>query len=411
MFRKQYSSRARQARRHPAPRLAVAALLLMGVVAACGAPDDKSSDDKGADQKIPAKPSKPVALDILDVAGNLQLTQGMIEEFRKEHPDIVSKVTYGKAPAPDLAGKIKAQQQAGRVQIDLVLTGTDGLAAGLSQNLWSDLAAHQDLIGSPDYLPPAADMAKLAQGKGQAIVYYPSGPLVEYDPDKVKSPPRTPQELLAWAKAHPKRYQYADPANSGPGRTWLMGLPYLLGDKDPSDPEHGWDKTWAYLKELDKYAAPYASGTTETMKNLASGQVDMIQSTTGWYINPRALGTVPKKMAVAHFDRMTWVTDAQYAVVPKGVSADVMSADLNLIKWILTPKQQAKAYDDGYFYPGPAVKDVPLSMAPAKSRQTIATYGNKDFDSWIDQFPKKPSLPAQQQVTAFDLWSRNVAGG
>jgi poly(A) polymerase len=29
-----------------------------------------------------------------------------------------------------------------------------------------------------------------------------------------------------------------------------MGLPYLLGDKDPQDPIAGWDKTWKYLKEL-----------------------------------------------------------------------------------------------------------------------------------------------------------------
>lgn len=388
----------------------ITGLLLAAAAFACGAPDTNTADDQGTSQKIPDKPSKPVSLDILDVAGNLQLTQGMIDEFVKQHPDIVSKVTYSKAPAPDLAGKIKAQQQGGRVDIDLVLTGTDGLAAGLSQNLWADMSSHQKAIGSPDYLPPAADMAKLAQGKGTAIVYYPSGPLIEYNPDKVKNPPKTPQELLAWAKAHPKRFQYADPANSGPGRTFLMGLPYLLGDKDPTDPEHGWDKTWAYLKELDKYAAVYASGTSETMKNLAGGQSDIIMSTTGWYINPRALGTVPKKVKAGHFDNMTWVTDAQYAVVPNGVSADTLSADLNLIKWILTPEQQAKAYDDGYFYPGPAIKDVPLTMAPAKSQAVIKEYGVPEFDQWIDQFPKKPSLPAQAQVTAFDLWNRQVAG-
>ncbi len=100
-------------------------------------------------------------------------------------------------------------------------------------------------------------MQKLAQGKGTTIVYYPSGPLFEYNPDKVQAPPTTPQELLAWAKAHPKKFQYADPANSGPGRTFLMGLPYLLGDKDPADPVKGWDKTSAYLKELDKYVGVY----------------------------------------------------------------------------------------------------------------------------------------------------------
>ncbi|MFJ1656373.1 ABC transporter substrate-binding protein [Streptomyces sp. NPDC088337] len=392
-------------------RLVAAGLLLAVTVVGCSAPSSQSSGDKGqSTRKVPDKPSKPVSLEILDVAGNLQLTQGMIDEFRKTHPEIVSKVSYSKAPAPELAGKIKAQQQAGRVQIDMVLTGTDGLAAGLEQDLWADMSTHQDAIGNPDYLPPAAEMAKLAQGKGTAVVYYPSGPLFEYDPAKVPNPPKSPQELLDWAKAHPKRFQYADPANSGPGRTWLMGLPYLLGDKDPSDPEKGWDKTWAYLKELDKYVDVYASGTSETMKNLATGQVDMIMSTTGWYINPRALGTVPKKMKAGHFDDMTWVTDAQYAVVPNGVSADKMSAVLNLLHWMLTPEQQAKAYDDGYFYPGPAVKDVPLSMAPAKSQQVVKEYGVPEFDTWIDQFPKKPSLSAQAQVKAFDLWNRQVAG-
>lgn len=387
-----------------------AGLLLVVAAAGCGAPESDDSDSGDEQRNIPAKPAKPVTLDILDVAGNLQLTQGMIDAFVKEHPDVIGKVTYSKAPAPDLAGKIKAQQQAGRVQIDLVLTGTDGLAAGLSQDLWSSMTEHQDAIGTPDYQEPAAEMQKLAQGKGTAVVYYPSGPLYEYDPDKVENPPKTPQELLAWAKANPKRFQYADPANSGPGRTFLMGLPYLLGDADPTDPVKGWDKTWAYLKELDKYVGTYGSGTTETMKNLASGSHDMVMSTTGWYINPRALGTVPRKMKAGRFDGMTWVTDAQYAVVPKGVDADTMSAALQLIKWMLTPEQQAKAYDDGYFYPGPAIKNVPLSMAPKKSQETIAKFGVPEFDRWIDEFPKKASLPAQAQVKAFDLWNRQVAG-
>ena len=35
--------------------------------------------------------------------------------------------------------------------------------------------------------------------------------------------------------------------------------------------------------------------------------------------------------------------------------------------YLLTPEAQAYTYDEGYFYPGPAVKDVPLSMAPKES--------------------------------------------
>ncbi|MGP4854925.1 extracellular solute-binding protein, partial [Klebsiella pneumoniae] len=78
--------------------------------------------------------------------------------------------------------------------------------------------------------------------------------------------PTTAEELLAWAKANPNRFFYGRPANSGPGRTFLMGLPYILGDKDPMDPEKGWDKTWAYLKELGNYIEYYPAGTGPTMK-------------------------------------------------------------------------------------------------------------------------------------------------
>jgi len=296
------------------------------------------------------------------------------------------------------------------VQIGLVLTGTDALAAGIEQDLWLKLEDYADRIGDPNYLEPAAEMQKLAQGYGQTIVYYPSGPILEYNPKKVANPPTTPQALLEWAKANPNKFQYARPANSGPGRTFVMGLPYLLGDSNPEDPE-SWTKTWDYLKELGKYIDYYPTGTTETMKNLGTGTVDIIASTTGWDINPRALGTVPADVKVVPFENMTWVTDAQYAVIPKGVSADVVSANIALIKWILTPEQQAKAYDSGYFYPGPAVKDVTIDMAPQESQEVIAKFGRPEYDQWIEQFPKKTSLPAAQQVAMFDKWDREVGAG
>ena len=35
----------------------------------------------------------------------------MIDEFVKAHPDIVNKVNYTKATAPELPGKLKAEQR------------------------------------------------------------------------------------------------------------------------------------------------------------------------------------------------------------------------------------------------------------------------------------------------------------
>ncbi|WP_330273681.1 extracellular solute-binding protein [Lentzea sp. NBC_00516] len=387
-------------------RLVIPAFLL---VTACGAPEVPQAQD--APSSVPDKPSKPVELNVLDVAGNLQLTQGMIDDFVKAHPDVVSKVNATKATAPDMPGKLKAEQNSGTSQTHLVLTGTDGLASVIEQKLVHTVLPEYSarLPKLEDvYLPSANEMQKLAQNQGIAITYYPAGPLLEYDPAKVPTPPSSPAELLEWAKAHPGKFQYARPANSGPGRTFLMGLPYLLGDKDPKDPENGWDKTWAYLKELGQYVDNYPGGTTDVMKNLANGTSWMVASTTGWDINPRVLGSVPEGMKIATFKDFHWVTDAHYAVIPKGVSADVLSANLALIKFMLEPRQQAKAYDKGYFYPGPAVKGVTLDMAPKESQEAIAKFGRAEYDRLIEENPKEQSLPATAQVKAFQRWDREI---
>ncbi|AGL17259.1 extracellular solute-binding protein [Actinoplanes sp. N902-109] len=379
--------------------------------AACSAPDSGGGTGSTSGP-VPDKPSAPQTVNVLDVAGNLQLTQGMIDEFVSGHPDVISKVTYTKATAPELVGKVKAQQAANRVDIDLVLTGVDGLAAGIGQGLWIDLlpAYANRVPGMGNYLPGAQAMQKLAGNSGITVTYYPSGPLIEYLPKSVAAPPASAEALLEWAKQNSGGFQYARPSNSGPGRTFLMGLPYLLGDSDPRDPANGWAKTWAYLKELDQHVALYPSTTSETMKNLANGSAKIIASTTGWDINPRVLGTVPKEAKIGTLRGFRWITDAHYAVVPKGVSTDKQAAVLLLIASMLTPQQQAKAYDKGYFYPGPAIKDVTLAMAPEDSRKAIEEFGRPEYEALIAQNPLEVPLDATSLVAAFDRWDREVGG-
>lgn len=391
-----------------------ATIALTGLLATgCGAPGGADASKPLSSGDVPDKPSKAVALNILDVAGNKQLTGKIFDDFAKEHPDIISSVTWETAGAPDMAGKIKAQQQAGNLKINLVLTGTDGLAAGISQSLFTPIAADfkDRLSNMNNYQEPAAAMQKLAQDQGVELTYYPSGPLLEYNPAKVANPPKTAEELLAWTKANPGKFGYARPANSGPGRTFLMGLPYILGDSNPKDPTNGWTKTWDYLKQLNQNISSYPTGTGVTMNNLKNGTWDMAMTTTGWDINPRALDQVPADFKVASLKGFTWVTDAQYAVVPKGVSADQMSAILQVLQYALTPTQQAKTFDTGYFYPGPAVKDVTIDMAPQESQDVIKKFGRSEYDQMIKDNPKATPIDAASLVKAFDKWDNEVANG
>ena len=391
--------------------VAVLAIAVTGCTAPNSAPVAPVKTAKASN--VPAKPSAPVALNILDVAGAQKEVGQMVTDYATAHPDIISAVTWETGGAPDLVGTIKPQVDSGSLQVDLVFTGNDGLSAGIGENLWVPIAKDYSdrLSNQKNYLDPAAKMQALADGFGAVVSYYPSGPLLQYNPDFVKTVPRNPQQLLAWAKANPGKFGYARPANSGPGRTFLMGLPYILGDKDPKDPVNGWAKTWAYLKDLGQYVSNYPTGTGQVITNMADGTWDMIPTTTGWDINPRATGTEPTKIKAAAFDKFTWVTDAHYAVVPKGQSADKMAAILDLLQNMLTPQQNAKAYDTGYFYPGPAIKGATLAQAPQASQDVVKTYGRDWYDALIAKMPKQTPLAPDRLVKAFDIWDRTVGVG
>ncbi|WP_158743286.1 extracellular solute-binding protein [Acidisphaera sp. L21] len=355
--------------------------------------------------------SSPLALSIIDVAGNLQLTKAGIERFREANRALVSRITYSQAPSPELPGKLKAQQQAGRVDIDLVLTGPGALSDGVTQGLWVQVlpdhaAALPDL--SKIFTPGAYMMQQnFGRGQGIAVAYSPSGPIFEYAADRVKTVPKTPQDLLDYTRANPSRFFYARPYNSGPGWTFLQGLPYLLGDSDPKDPIKGWDKSWAYLKALGQNIDYYPTGTAAMVKELGDGTRDIIVSTCGWDINPRVLGIVPAEMKVFALDGTHWLPDTQFMCIPKGVSPAKQTVLLQLMAFMLQPAQQALTYDKGYFYPGPVI-DVPLSQATAESQQIVRDSGRPIYDQWIRDLPFETPLTPDRLVMAFRRWDEEI---
>jgi putative spermidine/putrescine transport system substrate-binding protein len=396
---------------------AVVAVTAVGL-AACGSPDTKKASTGASNSasdlsEPPALPKRPITLNVIDGGGDLQLSQPAIDEFVRNNPRLVSKVTYSKSTGPELAGKIQAGQRAGKAQYNLVVAGYGEIATGAQQGLWQKLLPnYATALGDVEsrYQPGALKMHRQVGGFALTSYYNPNGPLLEYNPAKVDRPPTTPAQLLAWAKAHPKRFTYARPANSGPGRTFLMGLPYILGDANPRDPDRGWAKTWAFLKELDEYVDHYPAATGATMDELTSGAVDMIASTTGWDVNPRALGVVPEDFKIQAFDGFHFVADAHYMAIPRGVSPGEQAVILKLMSFILTPHAQAYAYDKGYFYPGPAVKDVPLSLAPPASQKVVKEYRRPEYDKLFATVPVETQLDVNDIVYMFDRWDREVGG-
>ena len=356
------------------------------------------------------KVAKPVKLSVIDVAGNLALSKPAFESFKAAFPNLVADIEYIKLTAPELPSKIKAQQMAGNLDTTLVLTGYDAMASGMDQDIYEPLMptykdAFQKTIDN--YTAGAKAAYDMFKGYGITMVWCPGGPMFTYNPDKIPNPPKTPAELLAWAKANPGKFEYARPANSGPGRAFLQGLPYILGDKNPKDPTT-WDKTWAFLKELDNYIDYYPTGTGITFQELGQGTRWMLASHLGWDMQQRILATIPANYQAFFLDHTTWVNDAHFMAIPKGLDKDRLAVTIELMKWLMMPAQQAVTFDNGYFYPGPAIKGVTLDMAPAASQVAVKGAMRAAYDEAIVKYPSTTQLDPVALVKAMDMWDQLV---
>jgi putative spermidine/putrescine transport system substrate-binding protein len=357
-----------------------------------------------------AKKSKPVKLIIVDVAGNLQLTQPAIEAFRKAHPNLVSEIEFLKSTPPEITAKIKVQQASGYPEIALVLTGNDAIASGVRLKIWEKLMPKFKKYFphlKSNYLAGAKAGYRLFKGYGLPVTYCPGGPMFTYNPNKVKNIPTTPNKLLEWAKANPGKFIYARPASSGPGRAFLQGLPYILGDKHPKKPKT-WTKTWNYLKKLDAYIDYYPSSTGITFKELNDGTRYIIASHLGWDINQRILGAIPVNFQGFFLKNTTWVVDTHYMCMPKGLDKDRQKATLALMSYLLKPKAQAVTYDNGYFYPGPAIKNIPIAKAPKASRVKVSAAMRPAYEKAIVSYPATTQLDSKKMVEAFEMWDKLV---
>jgi putative spermidine/putrescine transport system substrate-binding protein len=162
------------------------------------------------------------------------------------------------------------------------------------------------------------------------------------------------------------------------------------------------------LKAIGEHIEYYPSGTGPMLREFGEGTRDIITSSTGWDINPRALGIVPKEAKIAALKGFHWVTDAHCWAVPKGVPDDKFAVILDLMSFMLTKEQQAYTYDEGYFYPGPAVKGVTVEMAPAESQKTMKEFGRSEYEQLIAGNPHELPLEPAPTNLAFRRWDEEI---
>ena len=349
--------------------------------------------------------AEPITLSIIDTGGDLASTEVIIRNYAKTNPDKVKDIKIQRAPAPELPAKIKAQQDAGRLDINLVLTGQDG---------GSLLAANKQIIQIPNYktefpreILTDAGKALYDEGGGYLIpsVGNAGGPVFIYNPSKVPNPPKTAADLLAWAKANPGKFMYARPANSGPGRSILQGMSFILNDSKPMDPEKGWEKGWDFLKELGKSVEYYPTGTAITLKEFAQGQRWMIAGIMEWDMKPRAQSVIPPDSKIAILENTTFVVDGHYWAIPTGVPKEQVDVILDLMKFMWKPEQQVLTWTA---FIGPVVKSATIASAPKNIQDDVKEFWRPEYDQVGTKWTVSSPLGVTALSYAMDRWDREI---
>jgi putative spermidine/putrescine transport system substrate-binding protein len=348
----------------------------------------------------------PITISLIDVAGDLSSTRVIIENYQKANPQKVKGVNVQRAPAPELPAKIKAQQDAGRVDINLILTGQDAGSVLARKGQLVKLFPQYDKLFPRDEL---TDAAKVLQDEGEGFllpaVVSNGGPVFIYNPARVKQPPRTTDEFKAWVKANPGKFMYARPANSGPGRSILAGMPYILGDRNPKDPVNGWDKAWAFLKEIGESIEYYPTGTAVTLKEFAEGTRWIIAGIMEWDMKPRAEGTIPPDSKIFILPNTAFVIDGHYWGIPKGVSPAEQEIILDLMKFMRRPDQQVLTWKA---FIGPSIKAATLEKAPEDIQKLVREHWRPEYSDMEKKYRIVPQLPVKELVEAMDRWDKEV---
>ncbi len=280
--------------------------------------------------------------------------------FEKLNPGVSVKAVGtgpGDAGSQKIYEKLSAQSKAGNAawDVDVAVIHQRGAATMVKENL---LAAYRKQIATDALV--TRDTARNALGTnvdGYVIPMFHSQIAMAYNPDVVKSPPKTFTELEAWVKQYPKQFGYNGvkggmsgvgfvmgyvSANSGLGKTFEEG-PYDASKKAAID------KSLAGLKEFNK-SVVMTPGNAGTLDMLNRGEITMGPVWVDMFYTWQADGKLSPKLKLSLTEPGLPGQPMYYVVPAKAANAAIAR---KFIEFAASPDIQAEGIVKQFnWYPG-----------------------------------------------------------
>lgn len=280
--------------------------------------------------------------------------------------------------AQGIYDRIKAQKDAGKTSWDIDLWESDTGYYTRPDDLFLEVTAND--ISNLAKIPKAT----LDFVKNKAVPYRGSSVVLAYNSDKVKDPPKTFDDVLAWVKANPGKFAYNEPSTGGSGDAFVISTLYKFSEyqKYVTQPfsaanEKEWTPAFEALKALGASLygpAIYPKGNAGTLDLLNRGEIWMAPVWSDQATQALSGGTLPKSIKLTQINPAFNGGAAYIGITKNATHKQAAAAYLN---FLLEPAQQsliATGVMAGY----PAI-DWQYMPADARSRFAGA---DKEYRFW-----------------------------
>jgi putative spermidine/putrescine transport system substrate-binding protein len=255
------------------------------------------------------------------------------------------------------------------------------------------------------------DSAVLGLAAGYGIPYRSSAVVLAYNSQKVKTPPKTFADLIAWIQANPGKFTYCDPNFGGSGDSFVIAairsvmdpvlyaklntMPYNAANA--AIVEKDWPKAWALLKSIDGDMFQngfHPTGNLPVLNLLARGTINVATVWSDQSLDALSKGLLPKYIKLIQISPPFPGGDT-FLSVPK--LAQNPAAARAFINFTLTPAEQAKMAIAISGFPSIKIQYMPPAIIKA-----LGAIANGYDTSWPG---------GQYQLDDEKLWTKNVPKG
>jgi ABC-type uncharacterized transport system YnjBCD substrate-binding protein len=315
--------------------------------------------------------------------------------FEKTNPNAVVKAVGtgpGDAGSQKIAEKLQAQKSNAAWDVDVAVIhqkmAGDLVREGLLAPYARDVSTGR-LVSS--------EGSKNALGTnvaGYVIPMFQSQTAIAYNPTLVKNPPKTYEELAAWAKANPRKFGYNGIKGGMSGVAFVVGWVYantadaellMKGPYDAST-KAKWDPALAKLKEFNRNAV-ITPGNAGTLDMLNRGEISMGPVWVDMFYTWMSDGKLPPNMRLELIGP-GMPGQPMYYVIP--AKAANMAAAKNFVEMATSPEVQAEGIVKKFnWYPGIDAQHVKAKLDDKTWNKLFVDVTPQDLASKGKTFPIK----------------------